>query len=200
MIPTPLSTPIGVADDADRGRIAAMLARAFADDPAMAYIVPDPVERARRLPRLFALLFEADARAGLRLVAEGCTATTLWRAPGLGKTSLLDMVMHAWPMWRALGGGIGRALTVSSAIDAHLPSDDVWYLHVAGCDPAAQGRGLGRAVIQAGLDRIAEDGRPVYLETANERNVGFYATLGFVVTEAWQVPKGGPMFWSMLRA
>ncbi|PNB46458.1 GNAT family N-acetyltransferase, partial [Pseudomonas sp. FW305-130] len=54
--------------------------------------------------------------------------------------------------------------------------------------------------IQAGLDRIAEDGRPVYLETANERNVGFYATLGFVVTEAWQVPKGGPMFWSMLRA
>lgn len=177
-----------------------MLARAFADDPAMAYIFPDPADRALRLPRLFALLFEADAQAGLRLVAGGGAAATLWRAPGLGKTSLLDLLLHVWPLWRALGGAIGRALTVSSAIDAHLPSDDVWYLHIAGCDPAAQGRGLGRAVVQAGLDRIAGDGRPVYLETANERNLGFYATLGFVVTEAWHVPKGGPAFWSMLRS
>lgn len=177
-----------------------MLARAFADDPAMAYIFPDRADRALRLPRLFALLFDADAQAGLRLVAGGGAAATLWRAPGLGKTSLLDLLLHVWPLWRALGGAIGRALTVSSAIDAHLPSDDVWYLHIAGCDPAAQGRGLGRAVVQAGLDRIAEDGRPVYLETANERNLGFYATLGFVVTEAWHVPKGGPAFWSMLRS
>ncbi|WP_231564957.1 GNAT family N-acetyltransferase [Sphingomonas sp. Ant H11] len=161
---------------------------------------PDPADRALRLPRLFALLFDADAQAGLRLVAGGGAAATLWRAPGLGKTSLLDLLLHVWPLWRALGGAIGRALTVSSAIDAHLPSDDVWYLHIAGCDPAAQGRGLGRAVVQAGLDRIAGDGRPVYLETANERNLGFYATLGFVVTEAWHVPKGGPAFWSMLRS
>ncbi|MCP4025358.1 MAG: ATP-binding protein, partial [Sphingomonas sp.] len=84
----PRSTPIGVADDADRGRIAAMLARAFADDPAMAYIFPDRADRALRLPRLFALLFDADAQAGLRLVAGGGAAATLWRAPGLGKTHL----------------------------------------------------------------------------------------------------------------
>jgi GNAT superfamily N-acetyltransferase len=192
--PAPRSTPIGVADDADRGRIAAMLARAFADDPAMAYIFPDPAERACRLPRLFALLFDADAYSGLRLIAGDCAAATLWRAPGHGKTSPLDMVMQAWPLWRALGGAVGRALTVSNAIDAHFPSGKLWYLHVAGCDPAVQGKGVGRAIVQAGLDRIAGDGLPIYLETANERNLGFYAGLGFTMTEAWQVPRGGPRF------
>lgn len=199
MTPAPCANPIRVANDADRARVAAMLARAFADDPAMAYIFPDPAERARRLPRLFALLFDADAHNGLRLIAERDAAATLWRAPGHGKTTLLDMVMQAWPLWRALGGAVGRALTVSHAIDAHFPAGKLWYLHVAGCDPAAQGKGIGRAIVQAGLDRIAADGLPVYLETANERNLGFYAGLGFTVTQAWQVPRGGPRFWSMVR-
>ena len=66
------------AGRADRARVAAMLARAFADDPAMSWIFPDPAERARRLPRLFAILFDADA-AGMRVVTAGGEAATLWR-------------------------------------------------------------------------------------------------------------------------
>lgn len=185
------------AGGADRVRTAALLARAFAQDPAMSWIFQNPAVRAKRLPRLFALLFDED-EAGMRLITEGGEAATLWRGPGAAHTGTMSMILKAWPMWRALGAAIPRALAVSNAIAEHMPTGDFWYLHIAGCDPSAQGRGLGAAIVRAGLSRGA--GRlPVYLETATEQNLGFYQALGFSVTDEWVVPRGGPRFWSMLR-
>ncbi|MCP3734503.1 GNAT family N-acetyltransferase [Sphingomonas sp. RP10(2022)] len=187
-----------LATAANRGSVAAMLARAFQDDPAFGYIFPDPVERARRLPRLFALLYDSDGRAGMRLVSDGGEAATLWRGPGRAHVGWGEMLRHALPLLHALGPNLRRALAVSAAIDAHMPAGDFWYLHIAGCDPAAQGRGLGRKALTAGLERVA--GRlPCYLETATERNLGFYASAGFAVTGEWRIGRDGPRMWSMLR-
>lgn len=177
----------------------ATLARAFADDPAMAYIFPDPARRAERLPRLFALLFDSDALSGMRLVTAGGEATTMWRGPGRSRTRMSDIVLRAWPMWRTFGSALGRALAVSNAIEAHFPGRDFWYLHIAGCDPAAQGRGFGAAAVRSGLERMSASGLPAYLETANEKNVAFYRSLGFALTDEWSVPADGPRFWSLLR-
>ena len=189
---------VAQAGAGDRERVADLLARAFADDPAMAWIFPDPTERARRLPRLFGLLFDADAGAGMRLVTGGGEAATLWRGPGRARTSAGELLRQAVPMLTTFGTSLGRSLAVSGAIDAHMPVGDFWYLHITGCDPARQGEGHGRAAVRAGLDRAA--GRlPCYLETATEANLGFYAGLGFAVTGEWRVPRGGPGFWSMLR-
>ena len=189
---------IRLAGNADRTVVAGMLARAFADDPATSFIFPDPVERAKRLPRMFALLFDEDAK-GMRLITQGGEAAALWRAPGLNHTSVLDMLLQAWPMWRIFGNALGRALAVSNAIDANFPSGDHWYLHILGCDPAAQGRGLGGAVIRSALDRISDSGLPAYLETATPGNLSFYQGLGFEIVSEWTVPRGGPRFWSMKR-
>lgn len=175
-----------------------MLARAFQDDPAFSYIIPDPVQRAARLPRLFALLFDSDGRAGMRLLTGGGEAATWWRAPGRASVGWGEMLRHAAPLLLALRGGMRRALAVSAAIDAHMPQGAFWYLHIAGCDPAVQGQWFGRAALSAGLARAA--GRlPCYLETATERNLGFYAAAGFDVTGEWRAGEGGPKFWSMLR-
>jgi GNAT superfamily N-acetyltransferase len=187
------------ATDRDRNAVAAMLARAFADDPAMRFIFPDPEARARRMPRLFRLLYKTDGPVGMRLMTAGGEAATLWRRPGDAHTGTLAMLREALPMLHALGGAIGRALRVSDAIDAHHPDFPFWYLHIAGCDPAAQGKGFGGATVRAGIDRAAGEGLPVYLETPLERNVGFYQSLGFELKGAWDVPGGGPRFWSMLR-
>jgi ribosomal protein S18 acetylase RimI-like enzyme len=192
------STPIRVAGNADRARIAALLARAFADDPATSYIFPDPVVRARKLPALFALLFDEDV-GGMRLVTAGGEAATLWRGPGRTRTGYWDMLRQALPMIGTFGTALGRAMAVSNAIDLHFPRGDYWYLHIAGCDPAAQGRGLGGGAVRAGLQRVSESGLPVYLETATERNLGFYRGIGFEVTGEWRVAKDGPLFWSMWR-
>lgn len=175
-----------------------MLGRAFADDPAMRFIFPDAADRARRLPRLFALLFDSDAAAGMRLLTNGGEAATLWRGPGRARVSRWEMLRRLPGLLHALGPNLSRAMRVGDAIDAHMPAGDVWYLHVAGCDPVHQGRGFGAATVRAGLLRAA--GRlPACLETATERNIGFYTGLGFRVTGEWLVPRSDLRFWSMLR-
>lgn len=194
-----MTPPLRILGTSDRTHITAMLARAFADDPAMSFIFPDPNLRARRLPRLFGLLYDADALAGLRLATAGGEAATLWRGPGQAHVPMTAMLRQAIPLLATFGMALGRALNLANAVEAHFPSGDYWYLHIAGCDPAHQGRGLGAAAVRGGLNRISGSGLPVYLETATERNLGFYRGLGFDVTAEWQVPKGGPHFWSMLR-
>ena len=175
-----------------------MLARAFQDDPAFGYIFPDPAARARQLPRLFRLLYDSDGAAGMRLVSEGGEAATLWRGPGRAAMGWGEIVRHLLPLARALGTAIPRALQVSGAVEAHMPQGDFWYLHIAGCDPAAQGKGLGGGAIRAGLDRFGRT-EDCYLETATEKNIGIYNSLGFEVIDTWTVSGGGPRFWSMLR-
>ncbi|MEO9131941.1 MAG: GNAT family N-acetyltransferase [Sphingomonas sp.] len=189
---------VRVAEDRDRAAVAATLARAFGEDPATGFIFPDAARRANQLPKLFALLFNEDVR-GMRLVTTGGEAATLWRPPGGNRTSRLDLLREAIPLLRIFGTALGRALAVSDAIDVHLPRGDYWYLHIAGCEPAAQGKGFGGVAVRSGLERIAESGLPAYLETPLERNIGFYQGLGFEVTADWVVPKGGPRFWSMWR-
>ncbi len=182
-----------------RGIVSASLARAFADDPAICYIWPDSALRERRLPRFFNLLFDSDAAHGVRLSTADGAATTLWRGPGHAHSTTAEMLREALPMLAIVGLALGRATAVSNAIQANLPRAPFWYLHIAGCDPAQQGRGLGRLGVQSGLDRFAGSGLPAYLETANEQNIGFYQQLGFVVSSDWRVSGGGPSFWSMLR-
>jgi ribosomal protein S18 acetylase RimI-like enzyme len=163
----------------------------------MSFIVPDAADRARRLPGFFRLLLTSDQNAGLHVITTGGEAATLWRAPGRTRIGKLEMLRHAIPMLRTFGTALPRALSVGNAIEAHYPARDFWYLHIAGCDPDAQGQGFGGAAIRAGLARTG--GLPAYLETATESNVGLYQRLGFAVIGEWHVPRGGPRFWSMWR-
>ncbi|OYW24008.1 MAG: GNAT family N-acetyltransferase [Sphingomonas sp. 32-62-10] len=176
-----------------------MLSRAFFDDPAIGWIFPDPVLRSKRLPKLFALLFDSDADKGMRLVTDRGEAATFWRAPGQVHTSLFETLRYLVPMLGCFGSAIGRGMAVGDAIDAHMPAGEYWYLHIAGCDPIHQGKGIGGAVVRAGLERAVDGRFPAYLETPLEKNISFYQAMGFAVVDEWAVPKGGPRFWSMMR-
>lgn len=190
-------TDIKPALAGDAAKLAAMLSRAFVNDPAMTFIFPSLAERERRLPKLFRQLVASDYETGLVFMTAGGEAAALWRRPGCVKMPLLQTLRRAWPYLTALGPSLGRALTLSHAIESHMPSGEFWYLHVAGCDPLVQGKGFGSAAIRAGLEQ-AVGSRRCYLETGTARNLGFYNALGFEVTASWSVP-GGPQFWSMLR-
>jgi len=185
---------------ADRDAVCAMLASAFSADPAMSYIFPEARTRARRLVGLFKLLYDSDGANGMRLVTGEALAATLWRPPGRAEVGTFEMLRALPGMLMTFGGALGRAMRTGDALEAHYPSEPFWYLHVAGVAPEHQGKGLGSASIRAGLARVAGSGLPAYLETATESNVGLYQSLGFEVTGTWHVPKGGPKFWSMLRA
>lgn len=68
-----------------------------------------------------------------------------------------------------------------------LPSTPHWYLGVLATHPGHRGRQLGRATLDAGLRRAAEDGLPAYLETSNPDNLRLYRAAGFEVVDTLTV-------------
>jgi mycothiol synthase len=65
-------------------------------------------------------------------------------------------------------------------------SADLGEVYVVAVDPAAQGRGLGRAVTAAGLDHLAGLGVDriiLYVESDNAAAIATYSRLGFAHTQ-----------------
>ncbi|WP_380930186.1 GNAT family N-acetyltransferase [Sphingomonas arantia] len=176
--------------------MATIFASAFQDEPALSYIIPDPTERAVRLPSLFHLLIESDDKSGLQYMTEDGAAAALWRRPGQARLGWKEMLSQARPMVSALGPHLVRALRVSHAMEQRFPTTPFWYLHYVGCERSRQRSGLGAEVVRAGLAHV--DGYPIYLETADPDNIPFYEQLGFSITSHWRTFPGGPSFWSLL--
>lgn len=185
-------------DETHRTGAVATLASAFQDDPAVSWIIPDADQRRIRLPRMFDWLFDDHLRHGLMLGTPGCEVVTFWRPPG--KVHHHDRLWPplVWRLLRIFGANLLRGSTVGDAIEAHLPPGEDWfYLRYAGVRPDCQGKGLGGLAIRAGLGQAAVAGMPSVLETATPVNVGIYLRLGFSVLHEWDVPGGGPHFWTM---
>ena len=184
-----------------RDRAVATLALAFHEDPAMVYMLPDAAKRGPRLRRLMGWMVDQQLKLGLVLGTADVTGVTLWRQPGL--------VHFHEPLWHPdtllhiaiFGRHLPRALRTDDAITSHLPKGEDWlYLKMAGVHPDHQGKGLGGQMIRFGLAEAALLGVRSVLETATPSNVGLYQRLGYEIASEWDVPKGGPHFWTMTTA
>ena len=79
-----------------------------------------------------------------------------------------------------------------------IPSN-AWYLSIIGIAPQAQGRGLGRKLLEPMLAEADAATASCYLETFSMRNVTFYTRLGFGVVGRPHEPTTGAHYAIMLR-
>lgn len=178
---------------------AAALARAFHDDPVMTWLFGrHDRRRLRRLRRFFGHQVKHHRPAGGVFVDDEVDGCALWSPPGQWKQSWRDMLRSIPVLAPAVGPRLPRALRGLSMMEAAHPREPHWYLAVLGTDPAAQGRGIGGALMEPTLDRCDEQGLGAYLESSKEQNIAYYARFGFTVTGEMALPKGPPV-WPMWR-
>jgi ribosomal protein S18 acetylase RimI-like enzyme len=178
-----------------------VLARAFHDDPAWRWVIPDEGRRRRLLPWLFRVGFEI-------------TVADVWTTPGavLGAARWLPpgrAPMRVAPALRAfvstplrLGSATGRFFAYGRAVEtlrAQVAPGPHWYLAGIGVDPSVQRRGLGSALLRPGLEGAAADGVRAVLLTNSERNLTFYERNGFRIVAEGDTPENGPHAWAMVR-
>jgi GNAT superfamily N-acetyltransferase len=72
-------------------------------------------------------------------------------------------------------------------------------LAVLGTEPAEQGKGYGRALLEPLLERCDREAMPTYLESSSRRNLSLYEPHGFNVIKELKIGKNGPSMWPMWR-
>jgi ribosomal protein S18 acetylase RimI-like enzyme len=182
-----------------------MLARSFDDDPVSRYLFPGPRRRRWSL-RSF---MQAAVRDALRH-GEVWAATDDSRVQGVAAwLPEGSYPLSATRQARQLGAVVVSLLTpstvprgarlVAQTQSAH-PKEPHWYLAVLGVEPADQGRGLGRRLLQPVLERLDREERAAYLETSKERNLTWYGRDRFELARTLDAWQDGPPMWTMWRA
>jgi hypothetical protein len=196
-------TIIRSAAPADRTKVVASLASAFADDPLFNWMAGTgpgkPLEPKLRI--LFDAFVKLEFAKSEHLVIadEDCIGVAIWKAPNQWKMSTGEMVRTMPAMLRAFGAKAPRMIGALSAIEKAHPKDEHYYLEALGTRQDMQSKGVGSGVLRHTLDRCDTEGMPAYLESSNVRNVPFYARHGFVTTGEIVVGKGAPTVTAMWR-
>lgn len=129
----------------------------------------------------------------------------LWLPPGRTSMTVADMWragMLSAPFKYGLAGTakvIGFAHIIDAMHKRCAPMPH-YYLFLTGVDPKQQRQGVSTGLLGATLQRIDQEGMPVFLETQSETNVEIYEKLGFIVVEKRAFPgKSNAFNWGMLR-
>jgi GNAT superfamily N-acetyltransferase len=194
-----ISTPVSVrpARAEDFRPLAAMLARAFYDDPVTAWFYPDAGRRMKHARRFFGIRLRQLADQELIYTTAERSGAALWTQPGRWREDLRQSLMLL-PMLPVLLPRIVRSTAAVREIERRHPVAPHYYLSVIGTEPEQQGGGIGSALLVPVLQRCDADGVGAYLESSKESNVDFYVRHGFAVTERIELPSGPPL-WLMWR-
>jgi ribosomal protein S18 acetylase RimI-like enzyme len=189
-------------DDSRLGEASDVLSRAFQDDPAWVWLIPDDERRRQLLPWLFRVGFDVTA-AEVWTTTGPVLGAARWLPPGrppmrVGPT-LKALVTTPFRLGRAIAPFLAYGRAVEALRTQAMP-DPHWYLAGIGVDPSAQRRGVGAALMQPGLAAAARAALPAVLLTNNEANLSFYRGNGFAVVRESETPKGGPHAWAMVKA
>ncbi|MEV8457461.1 GNAT family N-acetyltransferase [Streptomyces sp. NPDC052095] len=194
----PMPNDVRPAAPEDAERIAGTLARAFDDDPVMAWFFPGGPFRAAGLTRYFTTIFTRQyGRYGMCERTDDAAA--FWVPPEAQAKAVPDAETLD-DLADVLGDRAALYREAVALAAEHGPKEPHWYLAVVGADPAARGKGHGAALLRSGLARADRAGLPVYLESSKEANVPFYEHFGFTVLAEAGLPHGGPPVWAMRRA
>ena len=173
------------AQSGDVGAAVAALGDAFAEDPLMLYLFRDNPEGIRAgAMEFFSILIRAR-------IALGAPAYVLQQGEDvLGAVMGYDASRPKWPeafteemsrLEASLPGFAERIGVYGELAELHEPREDHYYLGVIGVHPSLQGKGAGKALLDAFCEPSHADPKShgVYLETASSSSREFYYRNGF---------------------
>ena len=176
--------------------LASMFGRAFVDEPMMLWPLGSNGDVVECFTRCFAYFLEVALPLGLVWEAGRAEGAAVWISPEQSEV----WEHHPWNQTRILGlaGDGGRRYDAFwDWVAMHDPPKPSWQLDSIAVHPALQGRGIGKALIEAGFARARADRTGAFLSTGTAANVTIYRRCGFRVYDEADAPEGGPRIWFM---
>ena len=192
------------ATSADVKQLAAILARAFYDDPPLVWLLPNATTRLSHITRMFETVtgVESLGYGGVDVACGGAEIAggAVWLPPGHWQPGFREKMRAAPSHLTTLAASRGRAAWYGRALEGAHPKEPHWYLKAIGVDPAWQGRGVAALLLRSRLQGCDQDGQPAYLEVSQPGGVALYERFGFKRTGDLAMPAGAPPITAMWRA
>jgi len=186
---------VRVAKPEERERVFSLECLAFAKDPIMRWMLPDPAQYLELFPKMCAPFAGQAFELGTAYVDEEFRGACMWFPEGVHS----DMEAMAGVMAGALEPAfLEAAAPFFEQMDEHHPKTPHWYLPMIGVDPARQGEGVGSSLLAKALERVDAEGLPAYLESSNPANIPLYRRHGFEVVAEIQAADS-PVMYPMSR-
>lgn len=183
---------------------AQILGEAFADDPVMAELWPDPQRRHAVLVGYFdvSIRHHHIHGGGVQLAVEGDRAVGVsdWDPPGHYVQPLARTVRAAPSLAWLFRDRLRHALRVRQTLDRHAPREPFWYLAHIGTTVDARGAGAAVAMLAHRLAEIDAAGQSAYLVCTRAETVPFYERFGFHMREEFRLSDRGATVFGMDRA
>lgn len=176
------------------------LAKAFHDDPVMAYLFGRTDIPHDKYVKFFALMAKIQLPHEHVYVTDKCEAAAIWAPPGQWKVPPLE-IAKSTPGFLSVFGvrPFASALGALSLLEKNHPTEPHYYLEFLGTDPDHQRNGLGGQVLEPVLAKCDEEGVGAYLESSKDVNVPYYRRFGFEVRKEITHKNDGPVQWLMWR-
>ena len=187
-------------------RASKVLADAFQRDPVWNKIYEGESDIEKR----FRALFEGGVRYCLKYGQVYAPSEDLEGVIGLVPGEYADTT---W--WRAMRSGtmsVGMRMGLNTAKKVrtvfkpitedrheHMAGHTFLYLLVLGVATEMQGKGFGRKLIGAAIEKSEREGLLLYLETSEEENIKMYEHFGFRLLKKITLPIVDLPMWEMVR-
>jgi GNAT superfamily N-acetyltransferase len=177
-----------------------VLARAFHEDPAFAWVLRHDPGRMRVLERGFELFLRRIwMEQEETYTTADVVAVAVWERPEEWKLGAVQQLRLAPAMMATFGRHLPRLLRALMTLEAKHPREPHYYLPFVGVEPEWQGRGLGSSVLAPVLERCDSERMPAFLEASTPRNRALYERHGFTATEEFRLGGDAPPQWRMWR-
>ena len=174
-----MNIEIRIAEIADIENSVEILAISFLNDPALTWLVDDADERFKVLSDYFRVFMALGINKGTVHIAEikgmGMVGVSIWCPPDAEDEDFENELV------RFAGVHAPRFLQYGEITHAHYPPADNYYkLALVAIHPAAQGKGIGTALMYHQLDELDRIGMPTYLEASTRLSAGgLYERAGY---------------------
>jgi ribosomal protein S18 acetylase RimI-like enzyme len=184
-------SPVSTAAIADEDRVVGVIVLAFVADPAMRWLYPDPYQYLTSFPKLVRAFGREAFEHGSVYYAADFAGAALWLPPGIhADEAVLGPVLTSTVRAEQLP----RVFEVLEQLGRYHPTEPHWYLPFVGVDVAKHRNGFGSALLSHALERVDQEHRRAYLETANPANIPLYRRHGFELVGTIEVSSAPRFF------
>lgn len=172
--------------------VGALMALAFATDPFVRWILPDPHDFVTGSLTHAGITTAPAFEMGTVYMIGDAFGAAVWVAPG----AMFERKDEAVDGSAAMPDEMAKLIQKS---EVYRPSEPHWYLAYIAVDPVHRGKGLGTALMNYSLDIIDCQRMPAYLVSTNAANLSIYKRHGFELLAEVRVGNS-PIRYPMLRA